>query len=199
MIINDNSRKTITFTVKEGCENFDILFKQFEGNAFSLSVSNEMNFSYFWNNPGMSPIEFLKKLNMDYVMLKFVGNNFFQIDTEKTRESILRELKEYKKENFENHFDEDDDYSDYNEDYDKDELDKINTLINFFETKKYLDEENFNDIFAGKEDFVTDNGVVFTYSDFDEWPNFETKVNPRYEMFFNVIYPQIIEGIEKNM
>ena len=71
MIVDNSAKKTIIFSVQDGMiGNFDIVFKQFDGNSFSISVSDEENFQYYWNNPGMSPVDFLKKIDFEYTMGK---------------------------------------------------------------------------------------------------------------------------------
>ena len=187
MIVDNSAKKTIIFSVQDGMiGNFDIVFKQFDGNSFSISVSDEENFQYYWNNPGMSPVDFLKKIDFEYTMEKFVGSKLYVIDTEKTVAYILKELKKDEKEAI------------YN-DNEEESLDMIKTLINFFETSKGIDEEKLINIFNGYIDFVTENGEFFRYHDYDQDPSLSYSVAERYKQFFDIIFPQIIKGIEERI
>ena len=187
MIVDNSAKKTIIFSVQDGMiGNFDIVFKQFDGNSFSISVSDEENFQYYWNNPGMSPVDFLKKIDFEYTMEKFVGSKLYVIDTEKTVANILKELREDEKEL-------------RTKGNEKETLEMIETLIVFFETSKEIDKEDLGNIFNGYIDFVTENDVVFYYYDYDQHPSFSYSVAERYKQFFDIIFPQIIKGIEERI
>ena len=195
MTLNDNTIKTINFNiVNKELGDYNIIFKQFKNNDFSISILGGENFQYY-SNSKRSPICFLKKMNLDDFEEEintghFVGSKLWDIDVKKTITNVLKELKEVDKEL------KHDKEKSLNE---EESLEMVKTLINFFEKNKGLNKEEISNIFNGHIDFVTKNGKRFFYSDYDEYPSFLYKINENHKDFFDIIFPQIIKGIEERI